>query len=163
MAKKKKVIPHPDMSGFGYDGDGNLMMDVDYGKKVAVQQTEFPRVDDWSQLNVYLKKSDIRYIRFEYPPFEYSNDNLKTNTLIAGDTKFTGTNKNRPYKIMELFIKSDRIERYPDEKKDYGIEKTVSKLNQFFTSTFHNNVNPIISDKDLIYGYTTKIKFQYQK
>ena len=78
------------------------------------QNMIFTKVDDWSYFNVYLK-SDIRYIRFEYPPNGYNNDTLKTNELIAGDTRFTGSiGKNKPYKIIKHFIDNKRFERFDD-------------------------------------------------
>ena len=75
------------------------------------QNIIFTKVDDWSYFNVYLKKSDIRYIRFEYPPNGYNNNTLKTNKLKAGDTKFTGSRgSNLPYKIIKHFIDNKRFE-----------------------------------------------------
>ena len=126
------------------------------------QPSVFTKVDDWNQLNVYLKKSDIRYIRFEYPPNEYDNNTLKTNKLKAGGTQFTGTRgKNQPYKIMEYFIDSERIERF-DELTEHSRTKIISRLNQFFKYSFNNLSSPITSDQDGLYGYTTPIKFRYE-
>ena len=126
------------------------------------QPSVFTKVDDWKQLNVYLKKSDIRYIRFEYPPNEYDNNTLKTNELQAGDTMFTGSKgKNKPYIIMEDFIEEDRIERYDAKDKDYS--KSISNLNKYFTQNFKNNYKPIKSDPDLSSGYITEINFRYEK
>ena len=142
----------------------DLLKGVTEDKKIPVEKhpDNYTKVDDWKQLNVYLKKSDPRYIRFKYPPNAYDNNKLKTNELIAGDTKFTGSKgKNKPYIIMEGFIEEDRIERYDMKDTDYS--KSISNLNKFFINSFKNNIKPIRSDPDLSSGYITEINFRYEK
>ena len=130
--------------------------------ELVEQNMIFTKVDDWSYFNVYLK-SDIRYIRFEYPPNCYNNNTLKTNKLKAGDTKFTGSRgSNLPYKIIKHFIDNERFERF-DYNTEYSRAKSISRLNEFFKDNFQNSINPIVKDEDGIYGYITSINFQYEK
>ncbi|RMZ48891.1 hypothetical protein EB821_05215 [Candidatus Marinimicrobia bacterium PRS2] len=139
----------------GVDGKSNSY------KTLVETDVSFPKVAEWCDLKVYFKKSDIRYIKFEYKPENYENDTIFTNELKAGDTKFTGSKgKNRPYKILESFILNERIERFDDDK-EFSITKSVFNLNIFFKSNFHLNCNPITKDEDGIYGYISQINFKY--